>query len=655
MTSCARRNLTPIRSVETATVQFGFDDAVVQAGINRMVSNIEATSTRLDRSLTLTPSVDASAMARASQAIRDQWSTFVNGIPLGRSEAFLDKVYAQIDAQTAAMNGAVNRASQRSLANFAGGGGASRNAGLIGQQLQDVFVQLQGGTNPLTIMAQQGSQLASIFGPTGMVFGAMAAGVGRMLSVGQNARKMFDAMITGAADAHTEIEGLLNTGGVKELETALGRMGKREKELADARKSQTTIGGILSGGLGLFSGGDTLAGQRSKQIKAEGEAFWDKAALQQRIVEASKEELKIGLLRTQGRNEEADAEERKLTAKRKIAEISAAPGLSSSNKIDMIKDVDTLLAAQNAAAKEGKSNKDYEQRQKVSEAVKKQLDDNYEKQRQLDFEQLDTAGKLKAVQERIAQLKNLSDGTDKLGDAQRAGQIIELLGTQLGLQKQLTAEVERKKQAEQAFNDMVDAENASIEEDKKKAHVQTLQRQIKEKDAKAKQLESVYQMEMKAAIDEAKAHGHKRKAQRLETELATDNLAKQMMDQTGMSPEAARQKAAAMQRNMDRASGKPTTIHGGKSGGFEGIGGHKFDALDKIQSGNAWNWNGQRLRDTFTFPGLDRRNAAADLKAKNHQNAARQAAHERQVSIAEGGQLIALLTSIDGKFTGVRH
>lgn len=60
--------------------------------------------------------------------------------------------------------------------------GASRALGSMGPraanvsyQLQDMVVQAQSGVNAFTILAQQGSQLASAFGPGGAVIGAIVA------------------------------------------------------------------------------------------------------------------------------------------------------------------------------------------------------------------------------------------------------------------------------------------------------------------------------------------------------------------------------------------------------------------------------------------------------------------------------------------------
>jgi hypothetical protein len=44
-----------------------------------------------------------------------------------------------------------------------------------GYQLQDFAVQMQGGTSFFTAFAQQGSQFAGVFGPTGAVVGAVIA------------------------------------------------------------------------------------------------------------------------------------------------------------------------------------------------------------------------------------------------------------------------------------------------------------------------------------------------------------------------------------------------------------------------------------------------------------------------------------------------
>ena len=47
--------------------------------------------------------------------------------------------------------------------------------GQVGHQIQDVAVQLQAGQNGLLVFGQQGSQIASLFGPGGAMIGAVLA------------------------------------------------------------------------------------------------------------------------------------------------------------------------------------------------------------------------------------------------------------------------------------------------------------------------------------------------------------------------------------------------------------------------------------------------------------------------------------------------
>jgi hypothetical protein len=54
--------------------------------------------------------------------------------------------------------------------------------GQLGHQVQDVAVQLQMGQNPLMVLTQQGSQVASLFGPTGAIIGAVGAVAGALAS-----------------------------------------------------------------------------------------------------------------------------------------------------------------------------------------------------------------------------------------------------------------------------------------------------------------------------------------------------------------------------------------------------------------------------------------------------------------------------------------
>lgn len=72
------------------------------------------------------------------------------------------------------------QSSSNRLFNMNGGGGMGRGgkmalAGAVSMQAQDVAVQMQMGASAARILAQQGSQIASFFGPGGMIVGGVIA------------------------------------------------------------------------------------------------------------------------------------------------------------------------------------------------------------------------------------------------------------------------------------------------------------------------------------------------------------------------------------------------------------------------------------------------------------------------------------------------
>lgn len=74
---------------------------------------------------------------------------------LGRYKAANDKVNTSVNQGTASLRGYRSGMAQ------------------VGYQVQDIAVQLQGGQNLGIILGQQGSQIASVFGPAGIVAGAI--------------------------------------------------------------------------------------------------------------------------------------------------------------------------------------------------------------------------------------------------------------------------------------------------------------------------------------------------------------------------------------------------------------------------------------------------------------------------------------------------
>lgn len=73
------------------------------------------------------------------------------------------------------MTGALNRAQQQSRKTQGQFKMMRGGMGQLGHQIQDITVMMQAGQSPFIIMAQQGSQIASLFGKRGAVYGAILA------------------------------------------------------------------------------------------------------------------------------------------------------------------------------------------------------------------------------------------------------------------------------------------------------------------------------------------------------------------------------------------------------------------------------------------------------------------------------------------------
>ncbi len=102
----------------------------------------------------------------------------------------VDKNTAALTRNTKATQTAANATNQYGV--YAAGAGKKLNTMNMriqqgGYQLQDFFVQIQSGTSFFTAFAQQGSQFAGVFGPTGAVLGAVIAIGSAIAAIGYNA------------------------------------------------------------------------------------------------------------------------------------------------------------------------------------------------------------------------------------------------------------------------------------------------------------------------------------------------------------------------------------------------------------------------------------------------------------------------------------
>lgn len=121
---------------------------------------------------------------------------------VGNAVPEMKKVQAQLGSLDKTMNKSTANMNRhvRGMHNVARANkGMTRNLGMASLQFQDMAVQASMGTDALRIMTMQGPQLASIFGPKGMIIGALVAVGGAIAMMGDKTTKLsFDFKRFGA-------------------------------------------------------------------------------------------------------------------------------------------------------------------------------------------------------------------------------------------------------------------------------------------------------------------------------------------------------------------------------------------------------------------------------------------------------------------------
>lgn len=576
---------------------FRGDISPMEKAMAQLRTKMKADAEAMKRDLVIRPTVDANALKAAGASIqaellkwkREAAKPIVIPTPqrdYAASNAYLDQQFARISDPS--------MMARRNAGGMKGGGMDLMNVGMMGQQVQDVAVQLQMGTSALTVFAQQAPQMLSFLGPHGMIVGGFASIAGAALTAGKSSKDTFDEMIAGASAAHGEVQALIRNGGLNEVSAAMEKINAQAATLE--RERLRTNG--LSVQLGRLVGGQSPDERQAAIQEQQLQMADDRIALQRRLVTASAEELRIASLRAQGRSEEADAEERLVKLRERIRDIEASsPG--GSTKQALVADEQKKFAINEGAIKSAKDNEAFAKRQAEREALKQAQEANARKQQELDDSQLDSAGQLKRVQEEIAKLKSLNDGADQMADAQRQSEIIDLLGKELSLRAQI------KREREDSANKAAADDRDQMQKDEAYWDDQLDGVLKQEKQAAAKQ-----SLVERAALTQLRSQGKNRLADKVEREMSIESRAKQIAQDTGLPMNQARDMAKTMTADEEKAARAAGRIQGGRSGGFEGLDGRKFDALDAMKKKG-------KLGDEFRFPLLDEmaKRQAADAQA----------------------------------------
>jgi hypothetical protein len=157
-----------------------------------------------------------------------------------RANQLLELNKQRLDASTVAAQ-RFNSANDNAARSVRGSGQVIQQAGF---QLQDFFVQVQGGTSALTALSQQGSQFLGLFGAGGAIAGAALA-IGAvafsLLGMGDNGAAAAKKIEDGFRASQRAGEDLTRV--IRELSAELLTAGERAANLANAQRQALVVEG----------------------------------------------------------------------------------------------------------------------------------------------------------------------------------------------------------------------------------------------------------------------------------------------------------------------------------------------------------------------------------------------------------------------------
>jgi len=221
-------------------------------------------------------------------------------------------------------NNVLARQAQRSRAAAApggrgGGGSGARgmNLGMMSMQFQDIAVQAQMGTRASIILAQQGSQLLSVFGSGGMIAGGVIAIGGAFYTMKEKSLEAFAAAKKEAV-AFDQAMSAAAHGGIADMVAGLEKLTTRSQTLHDEMQSAVGVMSAITEMAGGAKMGDKIEFNADQQRKA----LAHRRELGKQLAESSADETRIAQLRNSGHEDEAEALEREMNLKRELFKIS---------------------------------------------------------------------------------------------------------------------------------------------------------------------------------------------------------------------------------------------------------------------------------------------------------------------------------------------
>lgn len=422
--------------------------------------------------------------------------------------------------------------------------------GMAAMQMQDIAVQMQMGTKMSTIIAQQGSQLLSVFGPGGMIAGGLVAVGAMFYNVQEQGLEALRALKAEALGFDQSLR-QLKTGGLMGMIEGMAAMKKKAEEMRAEADDRPKTG--LYAAMARFFSPSSFDKKNNRWVNSYDEKRdvandlankneQGRKELMDQSVRTSEEELRIAKLRLEGQDAAVRKAEIELQLRQEIASIDGADE-EVRGKLEQNARAKAALAMQ-AVDKE------------VAKEKRQQLEKIADAQERLDQQKKDAALNDMSLAKRIATMqvdaqKALAEENRIRSDTKRDELVlIEAESRRVRIQQELN-QLQR-----QAVSD----KQREAETAKREAEQAARDAEQSAKSAQARR-NAVLDTEMEYRLLQAKASGRKKEADEIERTARILERSRSLEQNNGLDPKAAMSLAVKMQNLEDRANGKRGKIH----------------------------------------------------------------------------------------------
>ena len=419
------------------------------------------------------------------------------------------------------------------------GRGGMGQAGNVAMQAQDIAVSLQGGMHWAQVMGQQGSQLLSIFGPTGMLVGGAVAIGAALYTALKPPEASLQILNERTKELDKAFKGAFGSLDASKLESFSSLAGDKLDELDEKMKNlnspgwgekflSSTLGNVLTLGVG---------GEAAKNLQANRAIEGQLVAAEQlglklkisgvsaKILDLAEEEVRIMELKAQGQIGAARAAENELELQKDLAKMrnSANAKISPGFEREARKQIEKKHALKESirlAEEEAEKQREHDEQQKKDfEAFEKDRREEEEKtaKHHADIRAFNADMEARFAKERAEQEEKDAKAEErrieeaaKLEEKQRneatkQSDKVKVLETEISLGDQAAKRLERDLRLRQEIVDAQNDHNQALEEQLRKE-----QQLLQVKDAIEEQLKTPEQK--KAERDQAR---EERKAARI--------------------------------------------------------------------------------------------------------------------------------------------